>query len=1823
MSLFGDENIPFWGSEEQRLKALTAAEAKRAERLPKYEALIIAARAEQLEAIIETPETVIDGESFLEIFQEKEELFYLNVRAKKADVEVGFPPERDKSLQKQLKSDYRRKPEEKHKELDRSKYLPAVIGPSLATATIPPSPNRTYYHLRRPPERREGILKYLQRLAAEDSREPQETDLAQSVAQFANKRYQEAKEAAKTAGAVICACYIATEPGTMDEDLTIEQIKEDFTKASRTKYLLKIEKKGNYEISTYRWAFDSGASGRYCPAAFICIMIKVKRLDQKLTVGNGQTMRIVAEGYIVFPNGQAAKFRAVANLSIVLIGIASTAKEFVGWHFDFSSEGLHVSQRGLCSCKKETVENKIQVATLEANNLYSTSPEKFGALLQHIARTHQQQPWTEGKERGAALMAAETKEPDLSQDRFAANSDVCFFMHLATKTQRSFMHRLFFHRRRMDAAWFGNSIINRPRLPKQQHLCPCMTCALAGKLSMHHDLEAKVTDYVPTRYCEVLYLDYIPDIVKGEEDCRNILLMLEMWAHDSYLQPLQKRAQGLQGFQRIMREKLPMARKVADPLRRPTIKRIDGKDYIQIKYIILDGDPTLTGQSSKLFAKLNKFIAYVAKYHGAIVKINCPNFHFLHGKIERWVKECKTALRVVMFSSPLALKYWTSACTYINRLMYLTPSWSNDGNASPCHKIEARSVDFMREILHKYYPFGTVISFTLADDVVRRKQFSLFGVRGGIAFYLHPGTKRHTIVVLVGTKKFQISPVQVTANYRATHSFSAPIEQITYEKGQKLLLDDPRVKVKLVPTKSGILVKPAVLPQLHRSDIATADNMIVTEQKLKKGEYLTVFNEPTSEFFKIDKNGRIRQRLPGKYLDFNQIDHSSIPKVRKNGLVVTPKVTTATKRQEASKNAPHPPLATAGEAATAASTTAPRQTESSATVVYDDLITELEADIWREPESTWPTLTPSGEDVNEIKSSSTTTSKKRKRNKPMQELFNAKTKQTSEVFRNALRCLGTGFAKRFRRTPTAAPTVFVGMIDQLEDDAKAGTEYPLSVTYPPQLWQDGYSDSENLSLDEVRKGHKLFARHLSERKIDLATLKKLVEVKRQVHRDLLQEARDDHDKQCAALLLQLERSTGRQAVVFAMIKDPKKPTMTDRQRLNEHDLDEEELARAGLNLIQEQDIHKSYAYIVNKDNKSAMNYAPSGVNDIKNCVDGNLRWGTAPPSTGHHLGGACYRESMGFHHVKSFKVIPFDRIPKYTKDGKPTRIYATYFLFKYKPDEIQGKREKGRLVIVGNNSGATKSQRYSPNVSDAYIKTQLALCFYIGLRVTFSFDFSQAFTQCELDPEDYQYLRTSKGLLDENGRPYPKGTYLELRRNHYGLFSASKTLWKKLSAILIDFGFQKGADQCWFTYWDAKADNGKGRLIMLALYVDDALICARTVADVKFCMAVFYSHGLEMEGKLFPTKFTGYNIQYWRNRQDDTEAVTLAADDYRAKLLSKHKDKVDKHSRGRRLPADPQVTDRMFEQAFLDDDTIYEKSSVTEARAFVGEIMYDAGRMGYEIIPPTNRLSRTMTKPSAAFWTACEWLIQYLHQAQKRMPALAYYGAAKTAPLVPMLCSMADSSWRTTVNNRSMLSHLIFLGYGDKWSLLSHSGGLSKTTSLSTGEAETFALCRSTTALVGFSNNLQQEGFQTPNVPSGDNTCSLINSVTGNRRGMPHIPHYLSHLHDSIEAKIIEEPQHVVTGGNFSDLGTKCMRNAKDFEHKRNGVLISRNSAEWTDEWTEFKPSECNIPVTMEEIHQKLSFYGFEVTPAVIAKRSERIRKRKADQAAMKTSTTR
>ena len=48
-------------------------------------------------------------------------------------------------------------PEEKATGLDPEIYVPAIIGPTLSTCAIPPGPDKTYYHLKRPPGEREGL----------------------------------------------------------------------------------------------------------------------------------------------------------------------------------------------------------------------------------------------------------------------------------------------------------------------------------------------------------------------------------------------------------------------------------------------------------------------------------------------------------------------------------------------------------------------------------------------------------------------------------------------------------------------------------------------------------------------------------------------------------------------------------------------------------------------------------------------------------------------------------------------------------------------------------------------------------------------------------------------------------------------------------------------------------------------------------------------------------------------------------------------------------------------------------------------------------------------------------------------------------------------------------------------------------------------------------------------------------------------------------------------------------------------------------------------------------------------------------------------------------------------------------------------------------------------------------------------------------------------------------------------------------------------------------------------------------------------------------
>ena len=364
-------------------------------------------------------------------------------------------------------------------------------------------------------------------------------------------------------------------------------------------------------------------------------------------------------------------------------------------------------------------------------------------------------------------------------------------------------------------------------------------------------------------------------------------------------------------------------------------------------------------------------------------------------------------------------------------------------------------------------------------------------------------------------------------------------------------------------------------------------------------------------------------------------------------------------------------------------------------------------------------------------------------------------------------------------------------------------------------------------------------------------------------------------------------------------------------------------------------------------------------------------------------------------------------------------------------------------------------------------------------------------------------------------------------------------------------------------------------------------------------LCLFYSHGMKLTGVAFPRRHLGYGLTYYRSRKDGTRHMSLDIDQYIAKLLSKYKERIEKRKRARTLPHDPTMTDKAFELAFVKDTATYSKPQVKEARGATGELMYACGKTAIDIVSPTNRLARTQVRPSPLWWSQVDAILQYLATEAARKPALMYYAARKRASLFPMICGSSDASWRLTLNNRSMIGVLVCLGWGDRWSLIKHSGSLAKSVSLSTADSESYGLCKQITSLLTVSNPLKQEGIDTTPWPSADNSSTLITALTGNRKTMAYQSVYVDSNYDTIQKGLVHKPQHNVTGGNWSDPLSKCMKTAADKQHKTRALLVSRNSPEFLEEFEEFSPDECDIEIDMQEIQDACPRYGFKVSDKI------------------------
>ena len=159
---------------------------------------------------------------------------------------------------------------------------------------------------------------------------------------------------------------------------------------------------------------------------------------------------------------------------------------------------------------------------------------------------------------------------------------------------------------------------------------------------------------------------------------------------------------------------------------------------------------------------------------------------------------------------------------------------------------------------------------------------------------------------------------------------------------------------------------------------------------------------------------------------------------------------------------------------------------------------------------------------------------------------------------------------------------------------------------------------------------------------------------------------------------------------------------------------------------------------------------------------------------------------------------------------------------------------------------------HSPCIGHSSMRCLISLAACINANIDFC-DFTQAYTQSELDPSEYIYMKPPPGHdIDEDGDEI---VWL-ITRSLYGMKQSGRNWYLRLRAWLTDEqGFEPSqADPCVFL---KKTANG---IIMLGVYVDDLLI-VHTDRDARdaFVSKMAKSFDFTDQGKL--TEVLGIEIK--------------------------------------------------------------------------------------------------------------------------------------------------------------------------------------------------------------------------------------------------------------------------------------------------------------------------------------------------------------------------
>ncbi|TID31301.1 hypothetical protein CANINC_000106, partial [Pichia inconspicua] len=402
---------------------------------------------------------------------------------------------------------------------------------------------------------------------------------------------------------------------------------------------------------------------------------------------------------------------------------------------------------------------------------------------------------------------------------------------------------------------------------------------------------------------------------------------------------------------------------------------------------------------------------------------------------------------------------------------------------------------------------------------------------------------------------------------------------------------------------------------------------------------------------------------------------------------------------------------------------------------------------------------------------------------------------------------------------------------------------------------------------------------------------------------------------------------------------------------------------------------------------------------------------------------------------------------------------------------------KARLVAQGFRQvyGLDYFETFSPVVRYESIRIVLALSAQFGLEIH-QMDVSTAFLNGKLNEEIYMKV--------PDGVDAPINTVCKLNKSLYGLKQAPLCWNTAINQVLLSAGFKRSVNE-FGIYTKVKYNH----ILVVALYVDDLLICSNNAADIQEVKDLLSSH-YKMKDLGVASKFLGMHLK------QSGATIGLYLSQYLEQFLIEFN----------MQDCNPVATPFASGTDLLPGKSISE-AAASRFRSMVGKLLFAANTCRPDLSFAASTLSRYIKDPRENHVAAAKHVLRYIKGTLDH--GIIYQKKDKFE-----LVGYSDSDWAGDKFDRKSITGYVFILAG---AAITWKSRKQPTVALSSTEAEYMALGDTVKELLWLIQLLNHIGmkFNSPPIIFEDNEgCKLLTDHPVHHQRTKHIDikyHFIRH----------------------------------------------------------------------------------------------------------------